>query len=82
MTNTETYTKVVQIIAETLHIDSNTITPQSTFDSLGADSLDKLEIIMKLEESFGIEIPDDQAAQISTVLQAVEKIDAFRASKT
>ena len=50
------------------------MTDQATLESLGADSLDMLEIIMKLEEAFGVEIDDDQAENIQTVGQAVESI--------
>jgi acyl carrier protein len=74
----ETYNKVAKIVAEILKIDITAVKPDSTFESLGADSLDMLEIIMKLEETFGIEISDEQAAQIKTVEQAVENINQAR----
>ncbi len=76
--NQDTYNKIVTVVADALHIDKATITPSSTLDSLGADSLDKLEIIMKLEETFGIEINDEQAAQINTIQEAIDKINALR----
>lgn len=66
--------KVKAIIAEKLNIDKATITADATLESLGVDSLDMLEIIMKLEEQFNIEIDDDQAAEIKTIEQAVSKI--------
>jgi acyl carrier protein len=75
---TDTYAKVVDIISEVLTIDKSSITMASTFESLGADSLDMLEIIMKIEEVFGIEIPDDESARITSIAQAVEKIQAAR----
>jgi acyl carrier protein len=74
----ETSAKVIGIVAEILNTDSATIKADSTFESLGADSLDMLEIIMKLEEAFGIEISDDQAAQIKTVGEAVDNIQKIR----
>ncbi len=74
----DTFAKVVAIVAAIIKIDPSTITADSTFDSLGADSLDMLEIIMKLEETFGIEISDEQAEQIKTVGQAVEAIQKIR----
>ncbi len=74
----ETYTKVVTVIAEILTIDPSSITVDSTFESLGADSLDILEIIMKLEEIFNIEINDEAAAHIKTVGQAVDNIQKLR----
>lgn len=75
----DTYTKVASIVAEILSIDKTTITPETTFEKLGADSLDKLEIIMKLEEAFGIEINDEQAAKLTTLAEAVQKINTLRA---
>lgn len=74
----ETYARVVGIVTEILKIDASTVKTDSTFESLGADSLDMLEIIMKLEETFGIEISDEQAAQIKTVGEAVESIQKMR----
>lgn len=74
----DTFTKVAAIVAAIIKIDQSTITVDSTFDSLGADSLDMLEIIMKLEETFGIEISDEQAEQIKTVGQAVDAIQKIR----
>ncbi|HKR96519.1 MAG TPA: acyl carrier protein, partial [Candidatus Angelobacter sp.] len=50
-------------------------TPAASFvDDLGADSLDRVELIMSLEETFGVEIPDEDAEKISTVKDAVDYI--------
>lgn len=68
------YTKVISIISDTTHLEKEKIKPESTFDSLGVDSIDRLEIIMKIEEQFGIEISDEDAAKLSTVQEAVAKI--------
>ena len=59
-------------------INKDQITPDVTFDSLGADSLDKLEIVMKLEETFGIEINDEDAAKINSIKEAIDKIQQVR----
>ncbi len=59
--------KVVTIIAEQLHLDAATVTPTSTLESLGADSLDRVELVMKLEEEFGIEIHDEDADKLVSV---------------
>lgn len=59
--------KVVTIIAEQLHLDATTVTPTSTLESLGADSLDRVELVMKLEEEFGIEIHDEDADKLVSV---------------
>jgi acyl carrier protein len=74
----DTQEKVIAIIAEVLHIPKEQISGEATLDQLGADSLDKLEIVMKLEEMFGIEIDDEQAAQINSISQAIEKIHQMR----
>jgi acyl carrier protein len=74
----DTQSTVITILSEVLHVDKNTITPDATFESLGIDSLDKLEIVMKLEETFGIEIDDSQAETINSVAQAVAYIDTLR----
>ncbi|MBL8033852.1 MAG: acyl carrier protein [Leptospiraceae bacterium] len=60
--------KVKKIIAEQLGVDEGEITNESHFiDDLGADSLDTVELVMALEEEFGIEIPDEDAEKIQTV---------------
>lgn len=71
--------RLINAIAEVLDLDKDKITADSKFvDDLGADSLDVLEIIMGIEDEFGIEIPTDQAESIVTVGDAYEKIkEAF-----
>ncbi len=65
--------KVKEIIVEQLGVDAEKVTMDASFvDDLGADSLDTVELIMALEEEFGIEIPDDAAEKIATVGDAVE----------
>lgn len=67
--------KVKAIIAESLGVDINEVTEQASFvNDLGADSLDTVELVMALEEQFGIEIPDEDAEKIQTVGQAIEYI--------
>ena len=67
--------KVKQIIVDQLGVDAADVTAASSFvDDLGADSLDRVELIMALEETFGIEIPDEDAEKISTVQDAVDYI--------
>ena len=67
--------KVKQIIVEQLGVDEGEVTPNASFvDDLGADSLDRVELIMALEETFGIEIPDEDAEKIVTVQNAVDYI--------
>ena len=67
--------KVKQIIVDQLGVEAGDVTPASSFvDDLGADSLDRVELIMALEETFGMEIPDEDAEKISTVQDAVDYI--------
>ena len=67
--------KLKKIIADVLNVDPNEITVDSTFmDDLGADSLDVFQVVMGIEEEFGIEIPAEKAAKIRTVGEAVELI--------
>ncbi|HRU44539.1 MAG TPA: acyl carrier protein [Spirochaetota bacterium] len=72
----DSFDKVKSIISERLSIDESKITMGSSFiDDLGADSLDTVELIMRLEEAFGIQIPDEDAEKIATVGDAVKYID-------
>ena len=74
----DTQQKVVAIIAEKLSISQENITAESTFKDLGADSLDIVEMIMNFEETFGIEIRDEDAEKIKSVAQVVDLIHAVR----
>ncbi len=68
--------KVKHIIVEQLGVDEDEVKPEATFvDDLGADSLDVVELVMALEEEFGLEISDEDAEKISSVQQAVSYID-------
>ncbi|EKE86079.1 acyl carrier protein [Helicobacter pylori] len=65
------------VIAEQLNVDATQVTPEAEFvKDLGADSLDVVELIMALEEKFGIEIPDEQAEKIVNVGDVVVYIEA------
>jgi acyl carrier protein len=65
--------KVRQIIATQLGVDVEKVTPAATFvDDLGADSLDTVEIIMAIEEGFDVEIPEEDATNISTVQEVID----------
>ncbi len=68
--------KVKSIIVEQLGVDNEEVTPAASFtDDLGADSLDIVELVMAFEEEFGIEIPDEDAENITTVQDAINYID-------
>ncbi len=67
--------KVKKIIVEQLGVEAEEVTPEAKFiEDLGADSLDTVELIMALEEEFGIEIPDEDAEKIITVKDAIEYV--------
>ena len=60
--------KVKSIIAEQLGVKPEEVTPEASFvDDLGADSLDTVELVMALEEEFGIEIPDEDAEKMKII---------------
>ena len=66
---------IKKIIADLLDMDPEDITPEKSFnEDLGADSLDQGEIIMAIEDKFGIEIPDEVAMEIHTVGDAMEQL--------
>ena len=67
--------KVKDIIVEQLGVDAGEVKTEASFvNDLGADSLDTVELVMALEESFDMEIPDEEAEKIQTVGQAVDYI--------
>jgi acyl carrier protein len=69
--------KVKKIISEQLGVPETDVKPESSFvNDLGADSLDTVELVMALEEEFGVEIPDEDAEKIATVQNAIDYITA------
>lgn len=73
----DTYDKVVEVIIDQLGVKKEEVSPQAKFvEDLGADSLDTVELVMSLEEAFGIEIPDEDAEKAKTVGDVVNYIDA------
>lgn len=71
----EVFDKVQKIVSEQLGVDEAEVKPEASFaNDLGADSLDTVELVMALEEEFGIEIPDEAAEGIATVQDAVNFI--------
>jgi len=68
--------KTKSIIAEQLGVKPEEVTPEASFiDDLGADSLDTVELVMALEEEFGIEIPDEDAEKMTKVADAIKYIE-------
>ncbi|TME95004.1 MAG: acyl carrier protein [Chloroflexi bacterium] len=76
MAQGNTYERLKKIIVEQLGVDEGDVKPEASFvDDLNADSLDLVELIMSLEEEFGMEISDDDAEKIKTVGDAQEYIE-------
>lgn len=72
----EVLDKVVEIVCNQLTVNKDDVTPDSSFvEDLGADSLDTVELVMAFEEEFGLEIPDDEAENITTIKSAVDWIE-------
>ena len=76
MTDGTTYERLKKIIVEKLGVDEEEVQPQASFvEDLNADSLDLVELIMSLEEEFGMEISDEDAEKIQKVQDAVDFIE-------
>ena len=69
--------QVKEIVIEQLSVDAEKVVPEASFiNDLGADSLDTVELVMAFEEKFDLEIPDEDAENITTVKDAVDYIQA------
>ncbi|KAG7025914.1 Acyl carrier protein 3, chloroplastic, partial [Cucurbita argyrosperma subsp. argyrosperma] len=71
---------VQEIIAKQLSLEQSAVIPQTKFSELGADSLDTVEIMMALEEKFGVSIGEGGAEGISTVQDAADLIEKVKTS--
>jgi len=77
MEHDEIFGKVKDVIVEQLSVEEDDINVDASFiDDLGADSLDIVELVMALEDTFGVSIPDEEAESIKTVGDAIEFIAA------
>ncbi len=77
MEREEIFDKVKVVIVDQLNVEEGDVNEDASFvDDLGADSLDIVELVMALEEEFGVSIPDEQAEGIKTVGDAVSFIEA------
>ena len=68
--------RVKDIVVEQLGVKPDQVTPQAKFiEDLGADSLDTVELVMALEEEFGIEVPDEQAEKLQSVGDVIKYVE-------
>jgi acyl carrier protein len=73
--------RVKEIIAKELEVDAKQIVPEAKFiEDLGADSLDIVELVMALEEEFGLDIPDEDADKLKTVGDAMAYLKSHAAA--
>ena len=76
-------TKIQKVVAEQLDVDPKQVTENASFTKdLGADSLDQVEMIMSLEENFGVEIPDEKAEKLVTVGDVIKFIKEIEKEKS
>jgi acyl carrier protein len=73
--------RVLRVIATTRRVPLETVRPDSTFEELGIDSLDRINILFELEGEFDIEIDDEQAKQVTTLRQMIDGIALLVAAK-
>jgi acyl carrier protein len=74
--------RVIELVCERLGVNKEQVNRQTSFvEDVGADSLDIVELVMGLEEEFGINIPDDQAEKIKTVGEAIDYIEREKAKQ-
>ena len=74
------FEKVRSIVVEQLSVDAGEVKPESNFQNdLGADSLDTVELVMALEEEFGLEIPDDEAEKLQSVGDVIKHVEDSQA---
>ncbi len=72
---------IIDLIAKSKGIDPTSITPATTFDELGIDSLDKINLSFEVEELFNIEIPDSSLNSLRKVQDIVDGVRALQAAK-
>ncbi|MBM3900589.1 MAG: acyl carrier protein [Verrucomicrobia bacterium] len=71
--------RIKDIIVDQLNVNADQVTPEAKFiEDLGADSLDTVELVMALEEEFGVEIPDEEAEKLQTVGDVLKYVEELQ----
>lgn len=73
----EIYNKIVKILSDQMNIESDVLSPESSLEIIGVDSLDRVEIVMKIEDEFNIKVDDNKAMQIATVSELINYIQTL-----
>jgi acyl carrier protein len=74
--------KIREIIVEQLGVSAEEVVPEASFiDDLGADSLDIVELVMAIEEEFGLEIPDEDAERMQNISDAISYVEERTAGR-
>ena len=77
MSETETFEQLKKLVVELLDVNESKVVPKASFaDDFNADSLDFIELITAVEDTFKIEIPDEDAENLQTVQDAIDYIEA------
>lgn len=76
MKRDEIFQKVKKAVAESMEVDINSLLPDTTLDSLSADSLDKIELVVALEEEFNTSVDDDVLTNIKTLNDCVDVVES------
>jgi acyl carrier protein len=80
--DSEVATKVLAIVASVKRVDPATISPDAAFEELGIDSLDRLNILFELENTFDIDVPDDEAKSVVTVKDMIDRLESYLQRRT
>jgi acyl carrier protein len=73
-------TRIIELIAKTKNLPASSILPDSTFDELQIDSLDKINLSFEVEEMFSIQIPDDSLNSLKTIGDMIRGVETLRAA--
>jgi acyl carrier protein len=73
--------RVIRVLAATQHIDASTIRAESTFQELGIDSFDGINVLFAIESEFDINVPDEAAKQLRSVQDVIDGVEKLTAAK-